>query len=232
MTELLYLEDSYKEDFEATVKVAQGRNIVLDKTAFYPESGGQPDDRGKLVQLPNGRNFMIRGVKKLGDSIIHEIDEDGLKVGDTVHGWVDMERRYKHMRMHTACHILSSRTGVLTTGKQITFDKSRIDFDLENFNADLAKQFIALANEVTAQDIPVKTSFMSYADVMKNPEMIKLKYKLPPSVPNLRIVEIAGIDMQPCGGTHVKSTKEVGQLEFAGVENKGKDKKRIYFTLK
>jgi len=231
MTELLYLTDSYLEDFEATVMQAQGRNIVLDKTAFYPESGGQPDDRGKLVKLPEGMNFLIRGIKKLGDSIIHEVDEDGLKVGDKIHGWVDWERRYKHMRMHTACHILSATTGTLTTGKQIGYDISRIDFDLENFNSDLAKQFIEKANSITSQDIQVKTSFMSYDEVMKN-DMVKLKYKLPPSIPQLRVVSVEGIDMQPCGGTHVKSTKEVGQLELAGTENKGKDKKRIYFTLK
>jgi Ser-tRNA(Ala) deacylase AlaX len=232
MTELLYLKDSYTEDFEATVTMVQGRNVVLDKTLFYPESGGQPDDRGKLVRMPDGKNFMIRGVKKLGAEIIHEVDEDGLRLGDKIHGWVDMDRRHRFMRMHTACHILSSRTGVLTTGKQIDLDKSRIDFELENFNADLAKQFIEKANLITGQDIPVKTSFMSYDEVMKNPEMIRLKYKLPPSIPQLRIVSIEGVDMQPCGGTHVKSTKEVGQLEFIGVENKGKDKKRIYFTLK
>jgi misacylated tRNA(Ala) deacylase len=234
MTELLYLKDSYLQDFEASVVSIEGRNVILDKTAFYPEGGGLPDDRGKIVKLPDGENFQVMMVKKLGQQILHEVDVNGLKVGDKVRGWIDWKRRYKMMKMHTATHVLAAvihtEIGALITGNQLKLDGAHIDFNGPEVK-DRYKEFEQKVNDILARNLSVETKFMPYKEAMKIPSVIKLANVLPPSIPELRIVSIGDIDIQADGGPHVKNTSECGKIEITSFENKGKDRKRIYFVL-
>ena len=236
MTELLYLKDSYLQDFEATVTAIEGRNVILDKTAFYPESGGQLDDKGKLVRISDSKVFQVLTVRKLGPQVFHSVDSEGLQVGDKVHGWLDWPRRHKLMKMHTACHVLSTvinkETGALITGNQLGLDKSRIDFSSESEVKERKKEFEQKANEILASSLDVEVKFLPYTEAMKIPSIVKLAKVLPPNIPELRIVSIGDFDVQADGGTHINNTKECGQIEITDFENKGKDRKRVYFVLK
>ena len=234
MTELLYMKDSYVQDFEATVTRVEGKIVVLDRTAFYPQGGGVPDDRGKIVH--GDKTYYVRLVKKMGDVVIHEVDELGLQAGDKIHCWLDWDRRYKLMRGHTAAHIMSAvvhrETGALITGNQIDLDRIRIDFDLEAFDREKLAEYCAKANQEIAKCQPVTTEFLPREQAMKIPDVVKLAGVLPPAVKELRIVRIGDVDVQADGGPHVANTSEVGSIEIIGAENKGKNNRRVYFVLK
>lgn len=234
MTELIYMNNCYAKEFDATVIKADGKFIVLDKTAFYPQGGGQPADTGKLIK--DEQEYTVVFAKKKGPDVSHEVDKEGLKEGDTVHGIIDWDRRHKLMRMHTAAHILSEifhkETGALITGNQLNLEKSRIDFNLEHFDREKIGEYVAKANEIVQKNLPIKIYTLSREEALKIPSVTKLANVLPPAVQELRIVEIEGFDKQADGGTHVKSTKEVGEIEVVNAENKGKNNRRVYFTLK
>ncbi|MBC8501112.1 MAG: alanyl-tRNA editing protein [DPANN group archaeon] len=235
MAEALYLDDSYLKEFDATVtKVDGGKYTVLDNTAFYPNSGGQPWDEG--VMKRDGEEFKVAFVGKFGDNISHEVDKEGLKVGDKVHCVIDWERRYKLMRMHTSAHIVSTlihnKTGALISGNQLGIDKTRIDFNLEDYDRDKMVEYLKEANEIIKKNIEVKSYYLPREEAMKIPSVVKLAGALPPAIDTLRIVEIGDFDTQADGGTHVKNTSEIGDLEFLKAENKGKNNRRIYYKLK
>jgi len=234
----LYMEDSYLREFEAkVVSVTKGGEgkffVVLDRTAFYPDSGGQPYDTGKMVK--DGIEYPVVYVGKFSGKISHEVPKEGLKEGDVIKGDVDWDRRYALMRMHTAAHIISEvfhkDSGAFITGNQLGLEKSRIDFSLENFDREKMREYFAKANEIVEKDLKVKMYFLPREEAMKIENVTKLANALPPKVKELRIVEIEGFDMQADGGTHVKSTKEIGKIEFLKAENKGKDNRRVYFRL-
>lgn len=233
MTELLYMTNCYLKEFEATVEKVDGKFIVLDKTAFYPQGGGQPADTGKLIK--DNEKFNVVFAKKLGSDVSHEMDKEGLQIGDKVKGILDWDKRYVLMRNHTAAHILCEvihkETGALITGNQLNIDKSRIDFNLENFDREALASYAEKANEVINKDLPIAIYTMSREEAFKLPTITKLANVLPPAVKELRIVEIKGFDVQADGGTHVKSTKEVGELTIINAENKGKNNRRVYYKL-
>jgi misacylated tRNA(Ala) deacylase len=235
MTEALYLEDSYLKEFTATItKVGDGKFIVLDKTAFYPSSGGQPEDHGTLT-TETGEIYKIIFAKKFGQDISHEVDKQGLKEGDIVTGKLDWDRRYRLMKMHTASHIISAifnkAAGAKITGNQLGLDKSRIDFNIEDFDRELFHKFISTANKAISQNIDIETSFLPREEAMKIPGVVKLAGALPPSIETLRIVKIGDVDEQADGGTHVKNTSEIGTIKLLKLENKGKSNRRAYFTI-
>lgn len=235
MVEVLYLDDSYLKEFDAeVVSVENDKFVVLDRTAFYPNSGGQPFDEG--VMIKNGEEFKVVFVGKFSGNISHEVDSGGLKVGDKVHCVIDWERRYRLMRMHTSAHIVSTliheRTGALITGNQLGLDKTRIDFNLENFDRDAFDSYLEEANEIIERKLEVSISYMPRNEVLKIPSMVKLAGAFPPNVETLRIVSIGDFDTQADGGTHVRNTSEVGELELVKLENKGATNRRIYYTLK
>ena len=235
MEQAIYMNDSYLRDFEATVlEVNSDKYIVLDKTAFYYSSGGQPHDTG--IMICRGEEYKVVYVAKLSGQISHEVSKPGLKVGDSITGKIDWNRRYKFMRMHTAAHLLISifnkESNVLITGNQIDEDKTRIDFNMESFDREKIIQYIDTANEIVKQDLPVKIYYLPKIEAMKIPGVVKLAGALPPDVENLRIVEIPGVDIQADGGTHVKSLSEIGTIEFVKAENKGKNNRRIYYSVK
>jgi len=236
MSNVLYMEDSYLKEFEATVKsVKDDKFVVLDQTAFYPKSGGQPNDTGKLITEDNTEyNVVFAG--KFSGEISHEVDKPGLKEGDKVKGTIDWDRRYRLMRMHTATHVLSSvfikEAGALITGNQLDLEKTRIDFSLEDFDRDKISDYVKKANELSATNAEIKVSFMPREEVEQKPELARLAKGLPEGVKTLRIVNIEGIDIQADGGTHVKNTSEVGTIEVLDCKNKGKNNRRIYLTIK
>ena len=224
-----------KECESAVVAVRDGKYVTLDKTIFYPIGGGQPSDKGKIVRISDGKEFNVTFVKKENGEAVHELDAEGLAQGDKVRCVLDWERRHVLMRMHTAAHILASifykEGGAQITGNQIDVDKSRFDFSMENFDREKMETYVAKANGVFQQDIPVKIYSLPREEAFKIEGIVKLAGALPPSISVLRIVEIPNVDIQADGGTHVKSTKEIGTIEILRLDNKGKENKRIYFTL-
>jgi len=235
MTDALYMDDSYLKEFEATVKsVKDEKFVVLDKTAFYPNGGGQPFDTGKLIG-PDREEYSVVFVGKFNGEISHEVDKPGLKEGDKVKGVLNWERRYAHMRYHTTAHIVSAvlhkETGAKISGNQIYEYKLRIDFNLDDFDKDALQSYVDKANEEIGKNVDVEVSYLKREEAMKIPGIVKLAGALPPSIDTLRIVKIGDIDMQADGGTHVKNTSELGKLTLIKAENKGKNNRRIYVEL-
>lgn len=228
------MQDSYLKEFEATVEsVKDDKYIVLNKTAFYPSGGGQPNDTGLIIC--NDENYPVVYAGKFSGQISHEVSKPGLEPGDKVIGRIDWDRRYKLMRMHTAAHIIDAilyrEAGALCTGNQLGVDKSRIDFSLDVLDRDKIQQYIDMANEWVKKAIDVKIYFLPREEALKIPGVVKLASVMPPEVEELRIVEIPGIDLQADGGTQVKNTSEIGQISLVSVENKGKNNRRMYYTI-
>ena len=175
-------------------------------------------------------------MKKIGEDISHEVDKEGLKVGDKLKCILDWERRYRLMRYHTAAHILSAvfhkEANALITGNQKDEGKARIDFDLENFDREKINDYIKKANEILKRNLEVKVYYLPKEEAFKDPNLFKLKNVLPKNLEKLRIVEIGDVDKQADGGTHVKNTKEIGEIEFIKAENKGKSNRRVYFKIR
>ena len=234
MNKAIYLTDSYLKEWQAeVVSVKDGRFIVLDKTAFYPNGGGQPYDTGVIFK--NKEEFKIVYVGKFNGKISHETERKGLKAGDKVNCKINWERRYKHMRMHTTAHILCEvlfkETGALITGNQIGEEKTRIDFDLKNYQREKIDDYIEKANEIIKKDLPIGAKFLPKDEAMKIPQISKLAKGLLENIKQVRIVFIGDFDVQADGGTHIKSTKEIGKIKLLKIDNRGKNNRRIYFTL-
>jgi misacylated tRNA(Ala) deacylase len=234
VTRALYLEDSYLQECDsAVVSVKDEKYVVLDQTIFYPRGGGQPCDTGKIIT--ENDEFKVVYVGKFSGEISHEVDRGGLSEGDSVHCFLNWERRYKLMRSHTAAHVFASLlcrgTGALVTGNQIEEDKVRFDFNLKEYNPEIIHDYVEKANELFKKDIPVKWYSLPREEALKIPEIIKMAKATPPNISFLRIVEIVGVDKQADGGTHVRNLKEVGQIKLLKTVNKGKFNRRVYFTL-
>lgn len=228
-----YMYDSYLKEFKTKVAYVQGKQVVLEDTIFYPRGGGQPCDVGKLIR--GVEEFNVSLVFKDEGKIIHEVDKEGLKVGDEVLCLIDFNVRYTYMRYHTASHILSgimhSELGLKITGNQIGLDKLRVDFDLENMDKDLMVKYVDKTNYHIKRNLDVLVYFMRREDALKKEGIVKLAGALPPNVDELRIVEIGDVDLQADGGTHVNNTSEIGELEFVKIENKGKNNRRLIVKL-
>jgi misacylated tRNA(Ala) deacylase len=234
MTEALYLKDSYFKECTARVtSVSDDKYVVLDQTVFYPKGGGQPWDMGRMLR--NGDVFNVVYTGHFSGQISHEVDRVGLAAGDSVHCILDWDRRYQFMRSHTAAHTFASLlwkgTGALISGNQIELDRTRLDFNLENFDREVIMKYIDEANRLFEQDIPVIWYELPREEALKIPGVVKMQSAFPPEIKTLRIVEIVGIDKQADGGTHVKNLQDVGQIEFLKAENKGKTNRRVYFRL-
>ena len=233
--EILYLNDCYIKEFEGTVeRVTDNKFVVLDKTAFYPNSGGQPHDTGVLIK--EGMEFPVVYADKFGDVISHEVSRSGLSSGDAVRGIIDWDRRYLFMKSHTACHILSAviynETGAQISGNQLGEDKIRVDFSLNNFDREQIKSYEAKVNEIINKKLPVTINIMSNDEAYTIPSVVKLKDVFPPESQEIRVISIPGVDQQACCGTHVLNTGEIPNIEIFKAENKGKNNRRIYFRFK
>ncbi|NBX67238.1 MAG: alanyl-tRNA editing protein [Proteobacteria bacterium] len=228
MTLKLFLNDPYLKTFEATVTAVLPNGVALDRTAFYATSGGQPGDVGHIGGVPVTDTVKS---KEVADQIIHVCDPVGFSVGQLVKCEIDWSRRYLHMRMHTALHLMCVLIKGYATGNQIGTDKSRIDFDVEM--TELDKDDIAVRlNALIAADYPVSAMLVDEAELDRNPALVRtLSVQPPRGTGTIRMVTIgdaeAPVDRQPCGGTHVKSTGEIGTMAITKIENKGKQNKRI-----
>lgn len=233
--ETLYLNDCYIREFEAIVEqVTDNKFILLDKTAFYPNSGGQPHDTGVLIK--GGTEFPVVYTGKFDEVISHEVSRPGLSTGDPVRGIIDWDRRYLFMRYHTACHILSAiihnETGAQISGNQLGDRKTRVDFSLENFDREQIQSYEVKVNGIIDNKLPVTIDTMSRVRAFQIPSVVKLKDAFPPDVEEIRVITIPGVDQQACGGTHVANTGEIPHIEIFRAENKGKNNRRVYFRFK
>lgn len=232
---MLYQDDSYAKEFESTVReVNNGKYIVLDDTAFYPNAGGQPYDTGTVTK--DEEVYKVVYVGKFDGKISHEVDHEGLKVGDKIKGKIDWERRYKLMRYHTAAHVFTkiifNETGALISGNQLGVDMSRIDFSLETFDKGQVGKWIDETNKLIEKKIPVKVEAIPREEALKIENFVRTMADLLQKIDVLRVINIEGFDKQACGGTHVKNLGEIIGIELVKTENKGKNNRRIYFKLK
>lgn len=235
-TRLLYQEDSYIREFEASVVDVIDNKVILDKTAFHDGEGGVEADTGYLEAA--GARYRVRAGRE-GGEVVHIVEGGhNIKVNDIVRGVLDWEPRYRKMRLHTAAHILSAvlykRHNALITGGEITPEYARDDFSIEGDMSQVRRAFeeaIAEVNEIVARGIEVKVYWLPREEALKIPGITKLAERTPPNLPVLRIVEIPGVDVQADGGPHVKNTQEIGQVKIVKIENRGRNKKRIYYTV-
>ncbi|ABN70233.1 Ala-tRNA(Pro) hydrolase [Staphylothermus marinus F1] len=236
-TKLLYQYDSYLKENTATIREVIGNKIVFDTTIFHPRSGGVDHDTGKLVK--DNKEYRVVQVlfdKNIGD-VVHIVDgEHDLKAGDVVKQVIDWNRRYKLMRLHTAAHILASVMyrdyGALITGGNISEEYAYDDYSLEEFNKELFLDVVEKANQIIKRNIEVKVYWLPREEALKIPGIVKLAKRMPPNIDMLRIVEIPGVDIQADGGPHVKNTGEIGEIVPLKIVNKGRKRKRLYYTVK
>jgi misacylated tRNA(Ala) deacylase len=236
VTEELFLGDSYLREFEARVVELSGREVILDRTAFYPGGGGQPPDKGTLGIGPVRASVV--DARREGRDVVHVLDNAIPETVRELRGELDWERRLGHMRHHTALHVLSGviwkSFGAKVTGGQMRSDRARMDFSFPGeWTADVVGEIERLTNEALAQGRPVEVYELPRDEALKNPDLIRTQVNLVPErVKVIRIVEIEGIDTQADGGTHVANTGEVGQLEITGHKSKGRQNKRVEFVLR
>jgi len=229
MTDELFRTDAYLKSCTGVVTAAVDGGIQLDRTVFYPSGGGQPGDSGILRTQMGSEIEIIDTLKDEEGSIIHVLAEDAKTipdVGDEVTVELNWDRRHKHMRMHTCMHILCSLVAGDVTGGQVGVDKSRLDFNLpESPDKEKLQKEI---NRVIAENHPVSHSWISDAELDASPELVRTMSVSPPrGSGRVRIINIDGVDLQPCGGTHVKETGEIGLVRIGKIENKGKQNRRI-----
>jgi Ser-tRNA(Ala) deacylase AlaX len=234
MTERLYQRDSYLRAFDAQVTAVRPDGVVLDRTGFFPASGGVLGDEGTLTG-PGGQVYRVIETADDEQGVLHRLDRPGLVVGDAVRGEPDWPRRHLLMRYHTATHVL---TGVMfkdyqvrVTGNQLTPDKGRVDFAFEQFDREILEEGFRRSNALIGQDLPVRVSFVPAAEARARPELFKLETTFRHDLPELRLVDIVGFDVQADGGCHVASLREIGRLVLTKCENKGKANRRVYFVL-
>jgi misacylated tRNA(Ala) deacylase len=227
MTEFLFRDDSYLPSIEAVVTaILPEGGIVLDRTIFYAASGGQPGDTGRLGEVVIGATVHPEGDKT---RIVHvpADGQQGLVVGQTVTAALDWERRYRLMRMHTALHLLSVVFPFAVTGGSGGEDKGRLDFDMPEVPADLAALEAAL-NEMVAAGHAVTAEWITDDEMAANANLIKtMKVKPPMGQGRVRLIRIGDVDLQPCGGTHVRNTAEIGPLRIGKIEKKGAINRRV-----
>jgi misacylated tRNA(Ala) deacylase len=235
-TNCLFREDSYLKDCEATVvAVSPGGGLILDRTVFYAASGGQPADRGTLVAR-SGEPIAIAGVVYAdpAKTLIAHVPAAGspaAAVGDTVRAQIDWPLRHARMRMHTALHLLSAVLPYPVTGGSVGEAESRLDFDIPEAGLDKDAITGKLA-EMIAADAAVTSRWISDEELAANPSLVKtMSVKPPMGTGRVRLIEIAGLDLQPCGGTHVRSTAEIGAVRVTQIEKKGKLNRRVRLAL-
>ncbi len=228
--ELIFRDDAYRRSCEAVVVSADETGIRLDRTVFYPLGGGQPGDCG-VLRLAQGGALRIVDTRKgeSPDDVLH-IPEEGAALpapGTAVTAEIDWERRHRLMRMHTCMHLLCSLIEGDVTGGQVGETKSRLDFNLPDTQLD-KEALTAALNRIVEEDHPVRPRWITDEELAASPQLVRTMSVKPPSGQGkVRLLEIEGVDLQPCGGTHVRRTGEIGPVAIGKIENKGRQNRRV-----
>ena len=231
-TDCLFRDDSYLKDCQArVVGITEQGGIVLDRTVFYANSGGQPGDSGSFTTSDGTRiaieTAVFTDASKSEIAHVPAAGSPALKSGDAVTATIDWNKRYARMRMHTALHLLSAALPYAVTGGSVGESESRLDFDIPE--AGLDKDAItARVNEMIASNAAVSSRWISDDELAANPGLVKTMSVNPPmGTGRVRLIEIANLDLQPCGGTHVHATGEIGPVRVTQIEKKGKQNRRV-----
>ena len=233
-TQLLFREDAYQQSCPATVIAVDGNKVQLDRTLFYPLGGGQPGDRGTLTTA-DGQLFRVVDTRKgeTPDSVVHLLEEGSIApaLGAQVTATIDWDHRHRLMRMHTCLHLLCSVVPGAVTGGQVSDGRGRLDFDVPGSSLD--KEMLSRRlNALIAEAHPVGPRWITDEELEAKPELVRTMSVKPPSgMGQVRLIEISGIDLQPCGGTHIRSTSEIGPVAVTKIENKGKQNRRVILAF-
>jgi misacylated tRNA(Ala) deacylase len=228
--ELIFRDDAYQKSCEATVTAVDGAGIRLDRTVFYPTGGGQPGDVGTL-RFEDGGILPIVEARKGADheDVVH-VPEDGAALpapGAKVIAEIDWERRHRMMRIHSCMHVLCAIVEGDVTGGQVGDGKGRLDFNLPDTRLD-KEAITAALNRIVAEDHPLSSRWITEDELSQTPELVRtMSVKPPMGAGRVRLMEIEGVDLQPCGGTHVRRTGEIGPVKVTKIENKGRQNRRI-----
>ncbi len=232
----LFREDSYLKSCEATVigTVPERDGIILDRTVFYPMGGGQPGDIG-LLKRANGEPSEIQATIYTddGSAIMHilSVGAQGPEIGETVECAIDWDDRYAHMRVHTALHLLCAVLPYPVTGGSISKGRGRLDFDIPDAGLDKAALSDEL-NKLISRELPVSISWISDGELETQPELVRtMAVKPPKGSGKVRMIAVGGVDLQPCGGTHVANTREIGNVQVTKIEKKGAQNRRVRILL-
>ena len=234
MTDAVFQQDSYLTTLGATITAVQGELVELNRTIFYAEGGGQPGDTGALTG-PDGVDIKIVDTQKgsQAGSIVHQLGSavHGLAVGDDVTLEIDWQRRYRLMKMHTSMHLLGSLIPVPVTGGKVGEEKSRLDFNLGDHEVD-REDLTRRMNALVEAGHDVVLGSITESELDDNPGLVRTMSVQPPrGVGDIRMIRVNDVDYQPCGGTHVKNTREIGPVRVSKIENKGKKNRRFHLVL-
>ncbi|MDH3739265.1 MAG: alanyl-tRNA editing protein [Alphaproteobacteria bacterium] len=237
-TEPLFRSDPYARACEAQIVAVNERGgIILDRTVFYPTGGGQPGDSG-ILKCNGGSDITIvttvKGGPDDGDDVIVHVPAEGSPVpavGDRVTQELDWQRRHRHMRVHTCLHLLSAVLSYPVTGGQVGDGKGRLDFDIPEAGLD-KDEITGELNRLISEDHPVAAEWISDAELAAQPELVKTMSVAPPTgAGQVRLIRVEGLDLQPCGGTHVAHTGEIGPVTVTKIEKKGRQNRRVSVSL-
>lgn len=231
--DLLFRQDAYLKSCDATVAGVDEKGIRLDRTVFYPMGGGQPGDVGRLVLADGGVVEIVDAIKGASHEDVVHVPKPGspaVAPGAKVKAEIDWDRRHRLMRMHTCLHLLGSVLRYGVTGGQIAADKGRLDFDTQD---EIDRDRVAAAvNALVTANHRVQSQWITDEELDRQPELVRTMSVSPPrGVGRIRLLDIPGVDLQPCGGTHVAATGEIGPVVVAKVESKGKRNKRVYVAF-
>ena len=228
---MLFIEDSYLKEFDAKIVNINTNQITLDQTAFYARSGGQPGDVGQLTTKRMTINI-INTIKDQENNIIHIAENNiELAIGEKIQGTINWDKRYKHMRMHSALHLLCSVIPLDVTGGQIGYEKSRLDFNAQDYKIE-KEEIEYKINILVKEDHEISYQWITNDELEQQPELVRTMSVQPPKIKGeIRLVKIGNVDLQPCGGTHVKSTAEIGEIKIGKIENKGKMNRRVNLLI-
>ena len=233
MTALKYYQDSYLQTLDAVVLSVDDAIVELDQTIFYPLGGGQPGDTGSISGANKTSDIIDTRKDRETGSIYHQLADEthGFEIGDKVTLTIDWDRRYKHMRMHSAMHLLGSLIPVPVTGGSVGAEKSRLDFDLGDYQIDKDNLTLKI-NLLIDGAHEVEFGEISEQCLDENPDLVRTMSVQPPrGAGNIRTVRIKDVDYQPCGGTHVNNVSEIGRVRISKIENKGKRNRRVHIVF-
>ena len=234
MTEEVFRDDAYAKSCTANVLEVDGRGVILDRTVFYAEGGGQPGDTGTIIAA-DGSSVQVVGTyqDRYGRGILHELaeGENPPGAGTEVTAEIDWDRRYKHMRMHSCLHLLCSLVDGGVTGGSISVKKSRLDFDLKDVTLD-KEELTTELNILVEENHALSATWISEEEMEAQQDLVRtMSVKPPTGTGKVRLMHVEGVDLQPCGGTHVKASGEIGEVRVSKIENKGKHNRRVNIVL-